>query len=189
MRSRIPGFETRSGDIELVPPEDRISGPGTTVIMAAFTHLNPNGSRFSDGTYGVFYAANGLDTAIAETRHHRERFLSVTAQARMELDMRVYRVDLDGDLHDLRGRKAAQPLVYRNDDYAAGRHPARTLREAGSNGIAYDSVRRTAGECVAVFRPPLLSNARQERHLCYVWNGQEIETVYEKREIGDGGQF
>ncbi|WP_366132444.1 RES domain-containing protein [uncultured Ferrovibrio sp.] len=32
--------------------------------MAAFTHLNPDGSRFTDGTCGVFYAANILDTAI-----------------------------------------------------------------------------------------------------------------------------
>ncbi len=61
------------------------------------------------------------------------------------------------------------------------------LREAGSNGIVYDSVRRTAGECAAVFRPPLLSNACQKRHLCYVWNGRQIVTVYEKREFGDDG--
>ena len=88
-------------------------------------------------------------------------------------------------MHDMRGQNTAQPLVYHDDNDAAGRHLARILRAAGSNGIAYDSVRRTGGECVAVFRPPLLSNARQERHLCYVWNGQEIETVYEKREIGD----
>jgi len=94
-------------------------------------------------------------------------------------------VDLNGNLHDLRGQKAAQPLVYRNDNYAAGQHLARTLRAAGSNGIAYDSVRRTGGECVAVFRPSPPSNARQERHLCYVWNGQRVETVYEKRELGD----
>ena len=129
------------------------------------------------------------DTAIAETKHHREQFMSATAQAHMELDMRVYLVDLDGDLHDLRGMKAAQPLVYHNDNYAAGQHLARTLRAAGSNGIAYDSVRGTDGECVGVFQPPLLSNARQERHLCYVWNGREVETVYEKREIGDDSQF
>ena len=183
-----PRLRHEAGAIELVPPEDRISEPGATVIMAAFTHLNPTGSRFSDGTYGVFYAANDLDTAIAETKHHRERFLSATAQARMELDMRVYLVDLNGNLHDLRGQRAAQPLVYHNDNYAAGQHLARTLRAAGSNGIAYDSVRRTGGECVAVFRPPLLSNARQERHLCYVWNGRKVETVYEKREIGDASQ-
>ena len=183
-----PRLRDEAGDIELVSPEDRIGGPGTAVIMAAFTHLTPNGSRFSDGTYGVFYAANDLYTAIAETKHHRERFLSATAQARMELDMRVCLVDLKGNLHDLRGQKASQPLVYRNDNYAAGQHLARTLRAAGSNGIAYDSVRRTRGECVAVFRPPLLSNARQERHLCYVWNGQKVESVYEKREIGHDSQ-
>ncbi len=179
-----PRLRDEAGDIELVPPENRVSGPGTTVIMAAFTHLNPDGSRFSDGSYGVCYAANGLDTAIAETRYHREQFLRATAQKHIELDMRVYLVDLDGNLHDLRDRKDARPLVYHNDNYAAGQSLARTLRETGSNGIAYDSVRRAGGECVAVFRPPLLSNARQERRLCYVWNGQKIETVYEKREYG-----
>ena len=184
-----PRIRDEVGDLKLVPPEDRISGPGTAVIVAAFTHLNPIGSRFSDGTYGVFYAANDLDTAIAETKYHREQFMSATAQGRMELDMRVYLADLDGDLHDLRGMQVTQPLVYHNDSYAAGQHLARTLREAGSNGIAYDSVRQTDGECGAVFRPPLLSNARQERHLCYVWNGQEVETVYEKREFGEGDQF
>lgn len=36
------------------------------------------------------------------------------------------------------------------------------------------------GECVALFRPRLLSNARQERHLCFVWNGHRIVTVYLK---------
>ncbi len=45
-----PRLRDEVGDIELVPPEDRICGPGTTAIMAAFTHLNPGGSRFSDGT-------------------------------------------------------------------------------------------------------------------------------------------
>ena len=174
------------GDIRLVPPEDRISGPGTAVIMAAFTHLNPDGSRFTDGTYGVFYAANDFDTAIAETKHRRERFMRATVQTQMELDMRVYLVDLEGYLHDLRGQKTAQPLVYHNDNYAAGQHLARTLRKVGSNGIAYDSVRRDGGECVAVFRPRLLSHARQERHLSYVWDGRKIATVYEKRELGGG---
>jgi len=147
-----PRLRDAVGDLELVPPEDRVSGPGTTVIMATFAYLNPLGSRFSDGTYGVFLAANNLDTAIAETRHHRERFLNATAQGQMELDMRVYLVDLDGKLHDLRGQMASQHLVYRNDNYAAGQQLARTLREAGSNGIAYEGIRRRGGECVALFR-------------------------------------
>lgn len=178
-----PRLRDEVGDIRVVPPQDRISGPGTSIIMAAFTHLNPDGSRFSDGTYGVFYAANDLDTAIAETKYHRERFMRTTAQANMELDMRVYLIDLDGKLHDLRGQKT----IYHDDNYAAGQHLARTLRKGGSNGIAYDSVRRDGGECAAVFRPRLLSNCRQERHLCYVWDGQKIASVYEKRELSNEG--
>lgn len=181
-----PRLRDEVGDIRLVSPEDRVSGPGSSIIMAAFTHLNPEGSRFTDGTYGVFYAANDLETAIAETVYHRERFMHATAQAHMELDMRVYLVDLDGYLHDLRGQASAYPLIYHNENYAAGQYLARTLRKDGSNGIAYGSVRRDSGECVAVFRPRLLSNSRQEKHLCYVWNGQKIASVYEKRELGDG---
>jgi hypothetical protein len=34
------------GELDLVRPEDRLTGPGTTPIMAAFTHPNPDGSRF-----------------------------------------------------------------------------------------------------------------------------------------------
>ena len=151
--------------------------------MAAFTHLSPEGSRFSDGTFGVFYAAKDLDTAIAETRHHRERFMRATGQPRMELDMRVYLVDLVGNLHDLRDQNATYPLVYRPDNYAVSQNLARELHRTGSSGIAYDSVRHEGGECAAVFRPRLLSNCRQERHLCYVWDGRQIETVYAKSSI------
>ena len=107
--------------------------------------------------------------------------MRATGQPRMDLDMRAYRVDLEGDLHDLRGQKAAQPRVYDPDNYAAGQELGRTLRQTGSDGIAYDSVRRTGGECAAVFKPRLLSNVRSERHLCYVWDGVQIGAVYERR--------
>ncbi len=178
-----PRLRDEVGDLRLVPPEERISGPGASIIMAAFTHLNPEGSRFTDGTFGVFYAANDLDTAVAETKYHRERFMRATNQGRMEVDMRAYLIDLMAALHDLRGRRTEFPLVYHNDNYAAGQRLAATLRKDGSNGIAYESVRRQGGECVAAFRPRLLSNCRRERHLCYMWNGRQIDTVYEKRAL------
>lgn len=183
-----PRLRDETGDLRLVPPADRVSGPGSSVIMAAFTHLNPEGSRFSDGSYGVFYAARTLDTAIAETAHHRARFLRATAQARTEIDMRVYLVDLAAALHDLRGRRAEHPLLYHEEDYAAGQQLAARLRSGGSDGIVYDSVRHRGGECAAVFRPRLLSNCRQERHLCYRWDGRRIDSVYEKRDLRPRGQ-
>ena len=55
----------------------------------------------------------------------------------------------------------------------------RLLRDAGSNGIAFDSVRRDGGECVAIFRPRLVQNVRQSVHLRYAWDGNSIANVYE----------
>jgi RES domain len=168
------------GQLDLIPPEDRVAGPGTSAIMAAFTHLNPDGSRFSDGTYGVYYAARALETAIAETRHHREQFMRATAQPRMELDMRVYLADLDAPLHDIRGLRETLPAIYAPDDYGASQALGRRLREQHSWGIAYNSVRHEGGECAGVFRPPALRHCRQERHLCYVWDGERISMIYRK---------
>ncbi len=178
-----PRLHEKAGDLNLVLPQDRVSGPGTSVITAPFTHTNPSGSRFSNGLFGVLYCAGSLKTTIAETCYHRERFMLSTNQPSVELDMRVYCIDLYGELHDLRGKKKELPLVYDEDDYTAAQDYGTNLRKAGSNGIVYDSVRKIGGECAAVFRPSLLSNVRQERHLCYVWDGQKIATVYEKREF------
>ncbi|MEE4208968.1 MAG: RES family NAD+ phosphorylase [Parvularcula sp.] len=169
------------GDLNLVPDEDRVSGPGTSAIMAAFTHLNPEGDRFTDGSYGVFYAAHGLNTAIAETRYHRARFLARTSEPAQEIDMRVYAVDLSADLYDVRVGIAAYAALHDPDSYTQSQKFALKLRAAGSDGIAYDSVRHQGGTCAAVFRPRLLSNCRQERHLCYVWDGDTIADVYEKK--------
>jgi hypothetical protein len=43
------------------------------------------------------------DTAIAETRYHREQFLRATSEPPMELDIRVLVADLQQHLHDIRG--------------------------------------------------------------------------------------
>src|SRR5690606_12257910 len=53
-----------AGDLALVPPADRVSGPGTSPIMAAFTHLDPQGSHFTDGSYGVFYTSLTIETSV-----------------------------------------------------------------------------------------------------------------------------
>ncbi|ADE16060.1 RES domain protein [Nitrosococcus halophilus Nc 4] len=171
-----------AGDIALVPPEERVSGPGTTPIMAAFTHLNPEGSRFTDGTYGVYYAADTIDTAIAETRFHRARFLAATKELPIEIDMRSYASDLDADLHDIRKMQAVMPDVYTPDPrgYVHAQALAKALRHTGSNGLTYESVRSPGGECVAIFRPRVLSPVRQGPHYCYVWNGEEITAIYQK---------
>jgi hypothetical protein len=179
-----PRLRDQAGELRLVPVADRVSGgPNASIVMAPFTHLSPPGTRFTDGHFGAYYAAESVDTAVAETRFHRENFLRATSQPPIELEMRCYLADVACELHDLRGRRMELPDIYDPSSYAASQKLGRALREAGSNGVAFDSVRRNGGECVALFRPRLVQNVRQGVHLRYAWDGNAISEVYEMRVI------
>jgi hypothetical protein len=176
-----PRIRDENGELRLVPVADRVSGPNASIVMAPFTHLSPQGTRFTDGRYGAYYAAESIDTAIAETRFHRENFLRATSQPPIELEMRCYLADVSCELHDLRARD--MPDVYDPASYVASQKLGRQLHDAGSNGIAFDSVRRRGGECVAIFRPRLVQNVRQSVHLRYAWDGNSIANIYEIRSV------
>ena len=169
--------------MRLVPPGRRISGPGSTPVMAAFTHLNPEGSRFSDGTWGVFYAARTVITAVEETVYHRELFLAATTEPACDIEMRCYRTSVDCKLHDIRGgwRNEHDP-----DNYGPSVRLARELRLAGSDGIVYDSARHQGGECLAAFYPDVVAPCVQAQHLIYRWDGKRIAKVLEVSEMKRG---
>jgi len=175
-------LEEEWGDLSLVPAEERVSGPGTTSIMAAFTHPNPQGTRFSTSEFGVYYAANDLDTAIKETVYHRERFLKSFNCKPLEIDMRVYYTAVKADLYDLREIRESSPWIYDPDP----RHYPRTqalavmLRKCGAHGLVYSSVRNPGADCIAIFRPSILEPCHQGEHLTYRWNGMHITDVYKK---------
>jgi len=173
------------GDVAIVAPNDWVSGPGSDYIMAPFTYRNPEGSRFSSGQHGVYYAARNLPTAVDETKHHRQIFMSRTKEDPMRLEMRVLTADLDGNLHDIRGMEKKLPQVYIRSSYAASQELGARLVKESSYGIAYDSVRHKGGQCVAVLRPPVLSHCRPERHLIFEWGGKKINKVYELHEYSN----
>jgi hypothetical protein len=178
-----PRLRDEVGDIELVPREERAFGPGGSVIMAPFTHLDPAGSRFADGTFGAFYTAAHLATSIAETCHHREVFLRATREGPLELDMRSYLADVTARFHDIRGQRTQLPDIYDPDSYSSSQVLGRKLKRGGSNGIVYDSVRHPGGQCLAIYRPRLIQSLRQGVHLRYVWDGSRISRVYELRQV------
>lgn len=178
-------LRNEAGEISLVAAEDRISGPGTTPIMAAFTHPNRDGSRFSNGSYGVYYAGESLATAIVEARFHRQRFLSYSSEPPLHLEMRAYYARIRCKLHDLRGQAKRHPDWFGPDPlhYGSGQILGGELRSRGSNGLVYHSVRRAGGQCAAVFRPRLMSPVTQGAHFEFLWDGKEITEVLEVRRI------
>jgi hypothetical protein len=167
------------GQIQRVAAADRVFGPGSGPIMAAFTHVNTQGSRFSSGAYGVFYAAHDRATAIAETAYHHGRFLAATAERATHLPMRLYYLAIDSRLHDLR---TGFDDEHRPDDYGPSRTLGARLHGTGSAGVAYRSVRHEGGRCVGLFRPRGASACLHAAILLYAWDGQGFSDIYEKLE-------
>lgn len=176
------------GNLDLVPPGRRVSGPGASFLMAPFTHVSPDRpSRFGDGRAGVLYAARHFETALAETIHHHARFMASTAQAPgWTSQFRELALDVDADLHDLRGGGAAFAAALDPDGYAASQALGAALRATGSEGVAYPSVRDPGGECVGLFHPNRAGNVVQGRHLDYHWNGGRVDLY---RDAGSGSVF
>ncbi|MGH8117832.1 MAG: RES family NAD+ phosphorylase [Rhodanobacteraceae bacterium] len=171
-----PRLREAWGELSNVPKEHRVSGPGTTPLMAAFTHVSLEGSRFSDGSYGVLYLAHEFDTAVEETVFHREAFLAATREPPIDLTMRCYVSGVHGALHDIRGGWAAE---HDPASYLASRKLGIRLRAEGSNGIVFGSARRKGGECAALFYPDLAKPCVQGKHLIYRWSGERIAAVLE----------
>ena len=175
-----PRVRDETGAIALVPPDERVSGPGASTVMAAFTHINPKGSRFSDGSFGVYYAASALQTAIAETVFHFEAFARDSADPPRAEDMRVLVGTAAEDFEDVVALPDAErQAVLDPDSYAASQAYAKRLRAAGANGVAYRSVRHEGGQCLGAFRPRAVGIPHQERHLKYRWNGARVDRYFD----------
>ena len=164
------------GQLSLVPPERRVSGPGASYVMAPFTHVSPNwAGRFHDGTFGAYYAANKAETALAETMHHRSAIYRASKEAPGWFSQyRELIGKVDHSFHDLTKREDYADCLA-PDNYVASQSLARELRQQGSDGILYPSVRHEGGLCIAAFWPDVIGIPMQARHFAYHFNGEFID--------------
>jgi hypothetical protein len=169
-----------TGDIFLVAPQDRISGPGSTVVMAAFTHIGKS-SRFSDGSFGIYYASLSLQTAIWETVYHREKFLRATQEEACEISLRVYEGKIIKPLHDVRDNRYKS--MHHPDDYSLSQVFGNKMRNMQSWGLIYNSVRHKGGQCIAAMRPPAISIPIPSILLKYIWDGNRIIEVLNAQSV------
>jgi RES domain len=179
----------RIGPALLIPAEERVYGPGAGYVMAPFAYPSPDGTRFGPPalrapSFGVYYAARDEATAIAEVKHHRTAFLEATRAPAQDLDFEVLNAPVRGaHFYDLRDRKREFKAEYSPTDYSRSQKLGSELREKGADGIAYDSVRREGGECVAVFRPRCVGPARPVKHLIFRWDGSSVIAVLEAHRV------
>lgn len=179
------------GKLDLVPPARRVGGPGASYVMAPFVHVSPDHpGRFHDGTFGAFYAADTLETAVAEKAFHAARFAAATRQAPGWLaDWRELVGTLDADLVDLRGDGFGALLHPDPERYGAAQAFARTVRAAGHAGILYPSVRQPGGACFAAFWPDVPAVPVVGRHFTYHWDGARVDLIREATPAGPGQTY
>lgn len=172
-----PRIYEEIGDISLIPIERRISGVGAGWVISAFTHVSKaRPTRFTDGSYGIYYCSKDFETALNETVFHQSRFLSATSQeAGWVTVMRELIAKIDNQFHDIRGEGYQDEL--NPDNYDKSHIFAKTLRSENSNGIIFPSVRKQGGECLAAFWPDVVSIPTQGSHWQYHWDGEKFDYV------------
>lgn len=170
-----PRIREHIGRLDLVPPERRVSGPGSSYLMAPFVHASRDRpGRFTDGGYGVYSAGDSEEVALREVAYHQGVAMANTREAAgwtSQFRLLIGRLDLD--LSDVRSLKP----YHDPDDYRAAQVLGQKLRESGANGIVYKSVRCTGGQCAAIFWPDLMEIPLQGDHFDYHWNGKRTDKV------------
>lgn len=169
-----PRLQNEIGMLDLIPRGEIPFGiTGCAYATAPFTHVNPNGSRFSDGTFGVLYLADTMETALAEVRHHQEAYWSKVqglSYERFVFRGLACRFDETGALDAT--TLPPTHTIYAPDDYSVSRLLGRDVKKAKAPGLRYHSVRSPGNTCWALMTPRPVTSIIQASHYEMVWNKQ-----------------
>ena len=174
-----PRIHDQIGILSLVPPQRRIAGQTASLVMGAFTHVSTQRpSRFSDGSFGLWYCGDRFEVALAETAFHFERFMAATDELPADADFRELTCRIGGTMHDL--RKSDPEGCLAPGDWAPGQALGRRVRAEGADGVVYPSVRYPAGLAAGLFWPDCVTlPVVQSRQLRYRWNGTRMTAWFE----------
>ena len=131
------------------------------------------------GTYGVYYAGNKFETALREVAFHMALFYDATSDSAHDEPFRTYKGAIDSTMHDLRKGDWSRFLDPDVANYAHSQELGRQLRDAGSNGVVYPSVRHTKGQCVGAFWPDVVGIPVQTKHIMLKWDGERISAWFD----------
>jgi hypothetical protein len=127
-------------------------------------------SRFSDGSYGVWYGSESVETTVYESAFHLYR--GVVSDAGLEghaviAERVVFLVACSAALLDVRQATDAYPDLLHPSDYTFCQSVGARIHREGHPGLLTRSVRRPAGENVCIFNPAVLSKPRNPCQLTY----------------------
>lgn len=175
-----PRIQTEVGNLNLIRRSEIPFGiTGCSYAISPFTHVNPDGSRFSDGQFGILYLADTVATAIAEVSWHQGRYWSGVQG--LDYDRLVFRSLRfrvgQGECYDATAVDRSD-AIFHPESYAASRALGQTLYKAGAESLKYHSVRKPGAICWGLFTPKPVKSVVQSTHFEFIWNGTEISAIH-----------
>lgn len=134
-------------------------------------------SRFSNGTFGIWYGSDTIETTVHETVHHWYYGLLNDAGFCLDgvsIDRKVYLVQCDAVLLDFRQLAHSYSDLVHDYDYTFTQAIGARLHREGHPGLVTKSA-RCAGDNFAVLNPAVLSNPKHTCYLSYRLIGNQVE--------------
>jgi hypothetical protein len=144
-------------------------------IIWSFKHWQA--SRFSDGTYGVWYGSESIETTVYESAYHWYRGLLTDAgfeRTTAVAERKVYSVACNAALLDFRKSAEDHPDLLHPSDYAFCQSVGSRIHREGHPGLLTPSVRRPAGTNVVILNANVLSHPGHNCQLIYRLEGDQI---------------
>ncbi len=165
-----PRLRNIVGNLNLIALDQiPFDSPGCSYAIAPFTHVNPDGSRFSAGDYGVLYLADKMDTALSEVVYHQTQYWGKVED--LKFDRFVFRglqCEFSSRLVNATALPYSDP-IYDPDSYSQSQVFGKALQETKKEGLRYRSVRAEGQECYALFSPRSVHSIVQSEHFEMTW--------------------
>lgn len=141
-------------------------------------------TRFSNGLrYGVWYGSLEIETTVYETVYHWQRFIKDSFNDYEDAicaDRRVFSVNCQGILVDLRHKAAEFPDLLHPQSYALTNEVGNYLFSQQQNGLLVKSA-RCNGINAAVFQAEILSDVKDMCYLTYEYTPvKQAETIIKR---------
>ncbi len=174
-----PQLLSAVGDPTLVPPGAWAVGRGAGWVMPTFTTRYHRPSRFTDGAFGIWYAAYSVEIAVAETLYHHAIRLRESGEPAQLVHLQLLSADIAGYAAEVwRISKPLLTAIHDPSSYTVSQAVGAHLRDRGTQVIIYRSVRHTThGGCAAVVQPSTVRNCTRVGDVRYQWDGTNIGVV------------
>ena len=138
---------------------------------------NRQASRFSDGSFGIWYGSDRLETSVHESACHWVRGLLCDANFEKEevvTQRQLYTVKCDAALLDFRQSAEIYPNLLHKTYYTFTQSIGSRIHRVGHPGLLTFSTRHEGGINYAVLNPNVLSNPRPHSQLSYHLHSKSI---------------